>query len=137
MLWLMRAIPGPQDRLLGKQVRTSTNLRGRTFQPIHAMSLFVPALKRLAQEGKLSANMPGEMANRLLDVSRLAAGAVRVVKEDFCAGTAAVFGDRPRSGSHHRRHQRRGHDQVQAAGLTVKYKPVDHAELQQFIARAR
>jgi two-component system, sensor histidine kinase len=66
-------------------------------QPIHAMSMFVPALKRMAQEGRLSAtalgdisdrmqsaldNM-GQLLNRLLDVSRLDADAVRVNKEDF------------------------------------------------------
>lgn len=66
-------------------------------QPIHAMSLFVPALKRMAQEGRLSAKALGDVADRmqsalgtmsqllsrLLDVSRLDADAVRVVTEDF------------------------------------------------------
>lgn len=66
-------------------------------QPIHAMSMFVPALKRMAQEGRLSAPALGNMADRmqsalgtmgqllsrLLDVSRLDADAVRVVTEDF------------------------------------------------------
>ncbi len=66
-------------------------------QPIHAMSMFVPALKRMAQEGRLSAPALGDMADRmqsalgnmgqllsrLLDVSRLDADAVRVDTEDF------------------------------------------------------
>lgn len=66
-------------------------------QPIHAMSMFVPALKRMAQEGRLSAPTLGDMADRmqsalgtmgqllsrLLDVSRLDADAVRVTTEDF------------------------------------------------------
>ncbi len=66
-------------------------------QPIHAMSMFVPALKRMAQEGRLSAPALGDIADRmqsalgnmgqllsrLLDVSRLDADAVRVTTEDF------------------------------------------------------
>lgn len=66
-------------------------------QPIHAMGLFVPALKRMAQEGRLSATVLGDMTdrmqaalgtmgqllNRLLDVSRLDAGAVHVVRRDI------------------------------------------------------
>lgn len=66
-------------------------------QPIHAMSMFVPALKRMAEEGRLSATALGDMADRmqsalgnmgqllsrLLDISRLDADAVRAVTEDF------------------------------------------------------
>jgi signal transduction histidine kinase len=66
-------------------------------QPIHAMSMFVPAIKRMAQDGRLSAPALGDMAdrmqsalgnmgqllNRLLDVSRLDADAVQVANKDF------------------------------------------------------
>lgn len=66
-------------------------------QPIHAMSLFVPAMKRMAQQDRLSVpslltiaermqgalDVMGQLLNRLLDVSRLDAGAVRVHREDL------------------------------------------------------
>ncbi len=95
------------ERLSSEKERAETANRAKTRflatashdlrQPIHAMSLFVPALKRMAQEGRLSAPVLGDMAdrmqtaldtmgqllNRLLDVSRLDAGAVQVAMQDL------------------------------------------------------
>ena len=66
-------------------------------QPIHAMSMFLPALKRMAEEDRLSPavvatigermqaslDVVGGLLNRLLDVSRLDADAVQVHKQDL------------------------------------------------------
>jgi len=66
-------------------------------QPIHAIGLFVPALKRMAQENRVSTgaltvvadrmqsalDALGELLSRLLDLSRLDAGAVQVHAQDM------------------------------------------------------